>query len=169
MPKRWVIGFDVSPLNMACAIYDRHLDTTEVLTFDRTQRPLVRANNVTVKIVAPWVGDGGALRWYHMATALFVNLVSRKWHARSLEFVIENYAFHAWHSNRVTQVAEVAGLIKFMVWQNFGTSTRPIAIRRIKLRFAGTGNANKVHMYNAWREKTQVDLLTWLNKGHPAL
>ncbi|MFA7408395.1 MAG: hypothetical protein WCY93_11325 [Anaerolineaceae bacterium] len=75
---------------------------------------------------------------------------------------LEGYAYSA-VTNRLTQIGENTGLLKFYLWKNEIPFTifAPTAIKKFA---TGKGNSNKEGMYNAFLEETKVNLFQKL--GH---
>jgi hypothetical protein len=68
---------------------------------------------------------------------------------------IEGYAFGA--VGRVFQIAENAGLLKYMIWKA-GMSIGTIPPTAIKKFATGKGNANKEKMYDSFFSENMVDI-----------
>jgi len=71
---------------------------------------------------------------------------------------LEGYAYSS-NSNRLFQIAENTGVLKFKIWQK----RLPLSITppsQIKKFATGKGNANKNDMYEAFIKETDVDLMS---------
>lgn len=77
------------------------------------------------------------------------------------EVCIEGYSMGS--KGRVFGIAENTGLLKYMMWKNNIKYHTP-APTSVKKDFCGKGNAGKDLMYEAFVEKTNVDLVAIFNQ-----
>ena len=74
---------------------------------------------------------------------------------------LEGYAFAA-KGAAIFQIGEATGITKYKLWQN-GIKFDTIAPPSVKKHATGSGRADKSMMYDAFYEKTNIDLLKVLD------
>lgn len=92
---------------------------------------------------------------YHNIACTFVNLIPTK----NAMIGIEDYSFGS--TGRVFHIAENCGHLKHRIWSN-RMSFQTYAPSAIKKFATGKGNSNKEKMYEAFVERTGIDLITRL-------
>lgn len=92
---------------------------------------------------------------YHNIACTFVNLIPTD----NVMIGIEDYSFGS--TGRVFHIAENCGHLKHRIWSN-RMAFQTYAPSAIKKFATGKGNSNKEKMYEAFVERTGIDLITRL-------
>lgn len=83
--------------------------------------------------------------------------------------MIEGYAYAA--TGRVFDIGENTGILKYKIWRG-NVPLKVATPTQIKKYATGSGSATKEHMYGAWLEETDIDLMKMMtprrsNVGNP--
>lgn len=165
-----VAGIDYSLTSPAIAIYDGvgSLDRINSFYFmylnhDKKKIEhidLMNLNIVGYELDKSLVHDNQQKR-YEVIADYFVNAV--KEHSVDVVY-IEDYSFGS--RGKVFHIAENAGLLKYKLYKE-GIQVETVAPTRAKKFATGKGNANKISMYEYFKETTKEDFSLLVKKDIP--